>query len=181
MPEVVVSIGSNLNRSDNISQGLDLLEQQFGSLLLSPVYESASSSGSKNYYNLVACFSTGVTYEKLIAALKDIEQQCGRDRQGKQRHEKEREEEREEEKIALDLDLLLYGKEVSEKLPHSDILEKAYVLRPLSELLPEKTHPLNQNKFQQLWECFEGERDLSPVDFVWRSQLISSAPVSMPL
>lgn len=167
MPEVVVSIGSNIDRTANIGKALDFLEQQFDNLLLSSIYESASVTEKKYYYNLVASFSTSNSLEQLNTTLKNIEHQCGRDRTC--------------EDVAIDIDLLLYDDVVNELLPHRDIVSKAYVLRPLSELLPLQKHPKDHQTFQQLWEAFNGAREMRAVDFVWRSQLISAAPASMPL
>ncbi len=170
MPEVVVSIGSNYQRTVHISQALDCLEQQFGHLSLSSVYESTARQQTPvndQYYNLVASFTTSEARATVCQSLKYIEQQCGRDRSTND--------------VAVDIDLLLYGDDVDNHLPHQDILQQAYVLWPLAELLPLYVHPTTQKKFQQLWKEFSGDRQLQAVDFVWRDQLISSAPVSLVL
>lgn len=63
----------------------------------------------------------------------------------------------------IDLDLLVYGKEVIDlpglTLPHPGILERDFVLKPLTDLNPMLTHPAwngqsLQSAMDQLKECF---------------------------
>ncbi len=49
-------------------------------------------------------------------------------------------------------------------LPRPEILQHAFVLRPLAELSPELLHPVAGRSLQTLWEAFEGAREgLDPV------------------
>ena len=54
------------------------------------------------------------------------------------------------------VDLLLYDDAVlySEGLdvPREEILEQAYVLKPLSQILPEHRHPVSGERYAALWE-----------------------------
>ena len=52
MAKVYLSIGSNVNRSENIRSCIDSLAAIFGQLSLSPVYEStAVGFEGDNFYN----------------------------------------------------------------------------------------------------------------------------------
>ena len=62
MANVYLSIGSNVNRSENIRSCIDSLSAIFGQLSLSPVYEStAVGFEGDNFYNLVAVSYTHLT------------------------------------------------------------------------------------------------------------------------
>ncbi|MDA1380760.1 2-amino-4-hydroxy-6-hydroxymethyldihydropteridine diphosphokinase [Plesiomonas shigelloides subsp. oncorhynchi] len=100
-----------------------------------PVYEAeAVGVCSGNYYNLVARCKTARTLCEVSAALQAIEQRWGR---------------RDPQYAGcctLDLDLLLYGRLCQSDKPHlprPDILQYAFVLRPLADLAPDVTHPQN--------------------------------------
>ncbi len=68
----------------------------------------------------------------------------------------------------LDIDLLLYGNQVIDspplRIPRADILEYAFVLRPLAELAPELVHPLTGRKLADHWREFDqASQPLTPV------------------
>lgn len=61
----------------------------------------------------------------------------------------------------LDLDLLLYGdcviREDGLVLPRPDVLEYAFVLRPLAELAPTLVHPVTGRTLAWHWDHFKGQ------------------------
>lgn len=169
--QVVFSVGTNAEREKNLARAFDALAESFDELRFSSVYEShpIDDASSANYFNVVVCVSTSKTVADVQRIVHDIENQCGRDRTQKT--------------VAMDIDLLLYGDQVgvvdNVQLPHGDIVECAYVLRPLSECLPEYQHPALGQSYQALWEQFctqERGQLLEPIDFVWRDQVISVVP-----
>jgi 2-amino-4-hydroxy-6-hydroxymethyldihydropteridine diphosphokinase len=184
MNRVVVAIGSNIEREKNITTALNSLEENFGELLISQVYESKNQAKNKTnneldkknyqessyYYNLVVEFYSNNSAAEIKEILLKVESDQGRKRQSGQ--------------VSIDLDLLLFGDQIIElergSIPHSDIVECDYVLRPLAELLPENIHPILSISFADLWLEFEGKSELCPVDFVWQSRVISTA-VTLPL
>ena len=163
MSQVVIAIGSNYQRDDNIAAALDALAQESNLKLISPVYESVEVDNKSTYYNLVVVLET---QRELLACkqwLRDIENQRARERNRKT--------------VTLDLDLLLFDDLVRDQdpvLPHPDILCCEYVLRPLADILPEGIHPVVKKAFKTLWLSMEKNRELSTVDFVWQGQLIST-------
>jgi len=202
MVQVVIGVGSNIEREKNICSALDQLQDAFGELLISPVYQGvaeistlapsanvseepsanlpeALSAKQKNtqselmggiYYNLVLVINTELDVTEVKHKLRAIEENQGRERNVKA--------------VSIDLDLLLYGDFLGEldgnAIPHHDITERAYVLRPLSDLLPKQQHPVYAKSFSTLWEEFAEDKQLQSVDFVWSNQVLSSA-VCLPV
>ena len=84
-----------------------------------------------DYVNAVCVLQTGLAALDLLDLLQSIEQQQGRQRDGKRWGAR-----------TLDLDLLLFGNEIinNERLqvPHPGVCERSFVLLPLLELAPEQ-------------------------------------------
>ncbi|MFC1664479.1 2-amino-4-hydroxy-6-hydroxymethyldihydropteridine diphosphokinase [Pseudomonadota bacterium] len=157
MESVYVSVGSNIDREKNISSAVVALEHHFGQLTLSPVYESESVGfDGAAFFNLVIGFKTAESLEHVIAMLREIEQQHGRER-GDNRFAAR----------TLDLDILLYGDRVESgsqaQLPRPEIVEYAFVLLPLSELIPNEVHPVIGKTYAQCWQVFS-----DPSQRLWR-------------
>ena len=149
MVSVYVGMGSNINAEQNIRNGIATLQERFGELAVSPVYESEPVGlTGDNFYNLVIGFDSDEPYEQITAALHEIEARFGRDRD--QGYLQSR---------TLDLDLLLYGELVLEEgnlqLPRRDILQYAFVLKPLAELAGDKLHPVLKRSYNELWCTFD--------------------------
>ena len=147
MPQVYVSIGSNIEARRYIGSGLDSMQQHFGGLILSSVYESeAVGFEGDNFLNLVALFETDKTVDELIATLQKIEADNDRQRVVGKRFSAR----------TLDLDILLYDDLVNEELaiPRDEILKYAFVLLPLSELAPDAKHPVTGQTYANLWLNF---------------------------
>ena len=147
MPAVYIGVGSNIDRSANIAKALSALQALFGKLLISAIYESdAIGFSGKPFYNLVVAFDTPQVFDNLYDALKKIEQSQGRKKSNNE--------------ISIDLDLLLYGNEIDDKrkLPSSDLLERAFVLYPLSEMSPDLKHPVLNECYKNLWDKFPQEK-----------------------
>ncbi|MFP4080855.1 MAG: 2-amino-4-hydroxy-6-hydroxymethyldihydropteridine diphosphokinase [Ectothiorhodospira sp.] len=155
-----VSIGSNVERVRHVRIAADELRAAFGSLTLSPVYESgAVGFEGRPFYNLAAAFETRLPPPDLVARLKAMESRHGRT-PGCARFADR----------TLDLDLLLLGDCVLERprLPREDILRHAFVLRPLADIAPDLPHPVLGRTIGELWAAFEpGGQWLRPVDFPW--------------
>ena len=146
MAAVYIGIGSNVDRNKNIQQAIKMLKEDFGNLVFSNVYESASVDFlGEPYYNLVLLFKTVLLPKQLIAKLKQIEQKLSRKRT-----------KGESVICSIDLDLLLYDDFIDDSLniPHNDICKKAFVLLPLSEINPMGSHPILTKNFADLWKDF---------------------------
>ncbi len=156
MPQIVIGVGSNINHEKNIRQALDHLTQVFGDILASPIYKSAprhKAGGDDYYFNLVVGFDSILSVENIKASLRGIEQQQLRERNTGT--------------VTIDLDLLLYGSWVGSldgnNVPHDDITQCEFVLRPLADLLPEAIHPVIGDSYASLWRVFQPQLALTPV------------------
>lgn len=159
MTRVYVSLGSNIDREQNIRGAVRALKQHYGQLALSRVYETpAEGFDGDAFYNLVAGFDTGETMEQVRQALAAIEAAHGRTRNGPRSGPR-----------TLDLDLLLYGDLVRHDggfdIPRGEIVKHAFVLGPLAEIAPELRHPETGETMARLWEGFDAaRRRLAPVE-----------------
>ncbi len=144
MPRVFVSIGSNIDREENIRGAIESLTRRFGPLNLSTVYETKSVGfEGEDFFNLVVGFDSSESIEEIREELRRIENLHGRKREGVSKFSAR----------TLDLDLILYGDVVdpAADLPHPDILRYAFVLGPLAELAPNLAHPVKGVPYHALW------------------------------
>lgn len=171
MAQVTVSVGSNIERVHHVRACLDALAATFGSLAISRVFESepVGFEDGRNFYNLVVAFESDLPVGELQAWCKQLEFANGR-RTGVAKFSPR----------TLDIDLLtigeLTGRHDDVVLPRDEILQHAFVLQPLAELLPEARHPLTGKRYRDHWDVFEaGDQRLWPVDFIWQGRHISTA------
>lgn len=162
MNQIFISIGSNLDREHNISSGVAALRQAFSDLDLSAVYESEPIGCKGNwFYNLVASAYTNWSLLEVIECLSKIECEHGRMPSNEKRFAP----------CSLDLDLLLFGDLVCESpivLPREEITYNAFVLLPLSELVPDRRHPIELERYQDLWSAFDKRsQSLTKIEFDW--------------
>ncbi len=170
MAEVYVSIGSNIDREKNITAALNALAALFGELLVSSVYESESVGFSgEPFFNLAARFHTSLSVAELSSALRAIEHDNGR------RRDEPRFSAR-----TLDIDILTWGECCGVvdgiRLPREEIVQNAFVLLPMAELVPDKVHPETGKTYRELWQLYDqSQQNLWRVDFFWRDTLLGKA------
>lgn len=162
--QIYVSIGSNIEREKHIRFAMSCLRENFSKVEISPIYETtAVGFDGANFYNLVARFETALDYEPLLAKLKQLEDQSGRDREAKKFSAR-----------TLDIDILLFDQEIWQQqginIPRDEILQYAFVLKPLSDLAPECRHPLSGQTFLAHWQQMrqqmgEAANNMVAVDF----------------
>ena len=155
MAHVYVGLGSNIEPETNLRLGLRELRCRYGRLALSAVYRSAALGfEGADFLNMVAGFHTDAEPAAIHAEIETIHGVAGRSRGGDRFLSR-----------PLDIDLLLYDDRVCNeppvRLPRADVLEYAFVLRPLSELDPHGRHPVTQKTFAEHWQAFD--RDAHPM------------------
>ena len=143
-----VALGANLgDRARTIGLALDELRahskielRQVSSLLENPAV--GGPPDSPPFLNGVAEIATSLSPRELLNVLLEIEHGLGR-----QRHRKW-------DPRTIDLDLLLYGDRVMDEpnltVPHPRMVEREFVLKPLSEIAPELVIPGEQRTIAQL-------------------------------
>ena len=149
MPLLAMSLGSNIDAHRNLRQAIALLRAQWPDLQLSTVYESeAVGFSGDNFLNLVAVAETDLPLADILATLKAIEDQLGRDRSQPRFSPR-----------SMDIDILIYGDDNGDsceiRLPRPEITRNAYVLKPLAELLPDAVHKPTKKSFAELWQEFD--------------------------
>ena len=168
MAEVLLSLGSNQDRERYILAALDALADYFGELELSSVYESESVGfNGSPFFNMVVGVNTDKTVAELTRLLKQIEDDNGRRRNCPKFSSR-----------TLDIDILTYDDLVGEVdgvvLPRDEVDKNAFVLWPLAELKPDAIHPVRGLSFADLWQEYDQDQKLWPVDFFWRDRQISA-------
>ena len=135
---VIIALGSNLgNRLENLQGGMDALFDAPGLtfVAVSPVYETVPVGGPEqpDYLNAVLMAETSLPARTVLDRCHGVEAALGRVRNeiwGPR---------------TLDLDLIVYGDEVSADpeltLPHPRAHERAFVLAPWHAIDPDATIP----------------------------------------
>lgn len=154
MPRVYLSLGSNCRREASLAAALRLLRESFGTVACSPVYESdAEGAPGAPYLNLAASLETPLPLPALRQVLRDMEQTLGRERGRPE--------------VVIDIDILLYGDLCGDfdglTLPRPELLQRAYVLKPLADLAGQAVHPLTGCSFGEHWRRYAGVSALRAV------------------
>lgn len=156
-----ISIGSNIDKDIHVPASLRALEQTFGKLTVSSVYESESVGFSGDvFYNLVVGFDSDLEVKEVTRLLRQIELDNGRTRDSRKFAAR-----------TLDLDLLLYGDLIINdgrlQIPRDEIERYAFVLEPLAEIAPVLQHPISHISYAELWDTFDksklGQHKVTPV------------------
>lgn len=153
MAFIALGVGSNISPKLNIRSGIDALKSLLNETVCSPVYESTSVGfEGDNFYNCVVIGKTNLSLHDLHKSLKEIEVQHGRAASLARYSSK-----------TLDIDMLTYDNMVgvfgSISLPREEILSAAFVLKPLSDVLPNAEHPVLKQPYQTLWQKFKVSRE----------------------
>ncbi|MEI8209052.1 MAG: 2-amino-4-hydroxy-6-hydroxymethyldihydropteridine diphosphokinase [Methylococcales bacterium] len=144
-----ISIGSNIDKDKHIPASLLALENQFGPLTCSSIYESdAVGFEGETFYNLIVEFNSTLEVKDVAKLLRQIELDNGRERNSQKFSSR-----------TLDLDLILYDDLILNdgrlQIPRDEIERYAFVLEPLAEIAPDLKHPISQLSYGELWDRFD--------------------------
>lgn len=160
MAKVYISIGSNIDAEKNIRLAIHALQEHYGKLILSSVYESeAVGFKGDNFLNLVVGLKTEEDVYTVAASLRKIEDEHGRDRSGPRFSPR-----------TVDLDLLLYDDLILQEegldIPRDEITKNAFVLLPLDEIASQLIHPVSGKTMCDHWVSFDqSSQKLWPIEF----------------
>ena len=148
---VYLCLGSNLgNRQENLDKALDLLSRRVRIDQVSSVYdtEPVGFIDQPRFLNLVCRAYTTLTPAGLLTLIKGIEHKLGRV-PGKRNAPR-----------PIDIDILFYGSQIIETpdlvIPHPRLVERAFVLIPLSEIAPGLVHPVSGKTVQEMLKDISG-------------------------
>ena len=152
--EIYLGLGGNLGDPPaTFQQALKQFEAFAKVIKVSKLYKSKpyGFADQPDFYNAAVQLASELSPLDLLTQLQEVERQLGKKVV------------RENGPRVIDLDLLVYGKEVIDlpglTLPHPGILNRDFVLKPLTDLNPMLTHPAwngqsLQSAMDQLKECF---------------------------
>ena len=148
--EVVLGIGGNKgDRAAYLKTAIEALSKQVTLVGCSQIYETEIWGGvatNGNFLNQVVCIQTDLDPTSLLELIQGIELDLGRTRE---QHWGDR---------TIDIDILYFGAEVwntpTLSIPHPYLAQRRFVLQPLAEILPKKTHPvLGRTSLELRAEC----------------------------
>lgn len=146
MSVVYLGLGSNIgNRKDNCLMAISLLEENGLKITKRSAMHETEPWGVRDqpgFINMVVETKTDIVPRELLALIKKIEYDMGR-RPAKKWGPR-----------VIDIDILLYDdlimREDDLSIPHPLMHERAFVLKPLSEVAPERMHPVLRKTVRQL-------------------------------
>lgn len=141
-----IAIGSNLGRrKENIKAALKLMEKRGIQILKVSTIIETEPYGLKEqpkFMNCVASVETALNPKQLLKTLLGIEKELGRVRTVKWGPR------------VIDLDILFYDELVMKEkmltIPHPDLENRVFVLKPLCEIAPSFVHPVLKKTVKEL-------------------------------
>ncbi len=119
---------------------------------LSPFYETTpvGVADQPNFYNAVLRLSTRLSPHDLLKALQNIEDNVFKRKRTVKWGPR-----------SMDLDILLYGNQIINSpelvVPHPQMMNRRFVLQPLSDLSPELIHPEAGISIKQLLKALKSD------------------------
>ncbi len=137
MPLVYLGLGSNVEPKKNLQLGIGELQEQYGELEMSAVYQNAAVGfDGADFLNIVVGLRSDDAPRDIQREVGLIHDLAGRDRASDRFSSR-----------PLDIDLLLYDRLVDNcppvRVPRNDVLEYSFVLVPLAELAADYVHPIS--------------------------------------
>jgi 2-amino-4-hydroxy-6-hydroxymethyldihydropteridine diphosphokinase len=153
---IIILLGSNLgDRLANLKQAIASIASFSSILQHSNIYQTAAwgNTDQADFLNQAIEIQTHQTAENLMQALLAIESQMGRVRLQKW------------EPRIIDLDIIFYESAIHNtdfiQIPHPEMQKRAFVLKPLLDIIPHFEHPILNQTITQLWEKCPDQLEVS--------------------
>ncbi len=154
-----LSLGSNTKNKEKLIEqavGLINLSEDVKLVRTSALYET-EPWGVKNqnwFLNLAAEIKTSLSASELLEKMQFIEKTLGRDRTKEIRWGER----------PIDIDIIFYGQEIVNlpnlTVPHINMHNRAFVLVPLLELIPDFKHPVLNKTISEIYDSLEDVEDV---------------------
>jgi 2-amino-4-hydroxy-6-hydroxymethyldihydropteridine diphosphokinase len=153
MPQVIIALGSNIQKERNLALAVEMLRQMCQVVAVAPIYESAPVGllEQPNFWNTAVLLHTTLTPTQLKQeVIGAIETKLKRVRQTDPNAPR-----------TIDADIILYGDFVGEyeggdgrarPLPDPDLLKFPHVAVPVADLLPDLPHPVTGERLADVAE-----------------------------
>lgn len=124
------------DRAANLQAAITGLAKNLAVTAVSPIYQTPpwGITDQPDFLNMCLTAETDLPSDELLALLKSLEKEIGRvpgERWGPR---------------LIDIDLLFYANQIIQteklKIPHPELPERAFVLRPLADIAPDFVHPV---------------------------------------
>ena len=147
-------LGSNIgDKVSYLQQAVKMLTANgLVAVVRSSAFYETEPWGNKNldwFVNSVIEVKTKLSPRELLDLCKNIEIQMGREKSSSKEYEARK----------IDIDILFYGDLIIDepdlKIPHQHLHERAFVIVPLLELIPDYEHPKYNKSLEQLHEELE--------------------------
>lgn len=152
-----VGVGSNIEPCKHSEVAVSELSKLGCHLKVSTIYQcDALGFDGQPFYNFVVELQTELSLSEFSRRLREIEFDWGRKRDSEKFQDR-----------TLDLDLILFGEEISEhdpQIPRIDIYKYPFVIQPLYELCPDKIIPSDSKSIRQVWQNSDQLDSLKPVE-----------------
>jgi len=136
-----LSLGSNKgDKLNHLQYAINLIGEKIGHIIkVSSVYKTKSwGFNSDDFFNVCLEVSTSLNPERLIETVLKLENKLGRERFESTKYQDR----------IIDIDILLFDDEIifynNLKVPHPKMLERKFVLVPLTEIAPNVIHPIEK-------------------------------------
>ncbi len=151
-----IGVGTNIEREKHAQVAIDELAKVGSELRVSTVYEcDPVGFEGQPFFNFVIELKTVLELTEFSQQLRKIELSWGRVKEAQKCQDR-----------TLDLDILLFGDQISEHspvLPRQDIYQYPFVTQPLYELCPSLVVPGDQRTISQIWQQMDGFDSLKAI------------------
>jgi 2-amino-4-hydroxy-6-hydroxymethyldihydropteridine diphosphokinase len=158
MNKTFLITGGNIgNRRKNLETAAALIEKEIGNIIKSSKIYETDAWGITNqpaFYNQIHLVESKFSAKEILDKILNIEAKMGRVRTIKNAAR------------IIDIDILFFNDELINEpnliIPHTQIINRRFVLMPLNELVPEMIHPVLKKSIHDLLSNCKDELSVTP-------------------